>query len=112
MRVELAEGSQGPAGTPRRTANLRKNSGFHLLASGDDHLTGRAGPHRVRLLKVGGAIRLETDGEMSLRFDDDGTTYGPILRDGIIGLREMAYTGEASYMQLRVWRVNRKPHKF
>jgi hypothetical protein len=100
-----------PDGAPRRTANLRKNSGFHLLASGDDHVAGRAGPHRVRLLKFGGAIRLETNGELSLRFADDGTTYGPILRDGLIGLRQMAYTGEASYTQLRIWQVKPKERK-
>jgi Domain of unknown function (DUF1961) len=62
----------------------------------------------VRLLKVGGAIRLETNGELSLHFDDDGITYGPILRDGLIGLRQMAYTGEASYTELRVWQVKLK----
>ena len=94
-----------PEGSPRRTANLRKNYGFHLLASGDDRIAGRAGPQRVRLLKVGGAIRLETNGEMSLAFDDDGTTYGAILHDGLIGLRQMAYTGEAAYSSLRLWQI-------
>jgi len=100
-----------PDGAPRRTANLRKNAGFHLLASGDDHIAGRPGPQRVRVLKAGGAIRLETNGELSLGFDDDGTTYGPILRDGLIGLRQMAYTGEASYSGLRVWQVKPKQPK-
>jgi hypothetical protein len=100
-----------PDGAPRRTANLRKNAGFHLLASGDDHIAGRPGPQRVRVLKVGGAIRLETNGEMSLRFDDDGSTYGPTLRDGLIGLRQMAYTGETTYTQLRVWEVKHKGRK-
>jgi hypothetical protein len=100
-----------PDRAPRRTANLRKNSGFHLLASGDDHIAGHAGPHRVRLLKVGGAIRLETNGELALRFDDDGKTYGPTLRDGLIGLRQMAYTGETAYTHLQAWEVKARQRR-
>jgi Domain of unknown function (DUF1961) len=62
-------------------------------------------------LKLGGAIRLETNDELSLHFDDVGTTYGPVLRDGLIGLRQMAYPGETSYNQMRVWQVKPKERR-
>ena len=93
-------------GTHRRTANLRKNFGFYLPACGNDNIAGKGpGPHRVRLLKVGGNIRIETCGVMSLAFDDDGTTYGPVWGEGCIGLRQMVYTESASYTYFKVSRV-------
>jgi len=96
-------------GVGRRTANLRKNYGFFLPACGIDRIEGKgAGPHRVRLLKVGNKIRLETCGRLSLLFDDDGHTYGPVWGAGRIGLRQMGHTHRASYTYYRVWQVSRK----
>jgi len=93
-------------GGHRRTANLRKNFGFYLPTCGPDHIAGHgAGPHRVRLLKVGGKIRLETRDALSVAFDDDGATYGPIWGDGYIGLRQMGHTHRASYSHFKVWKV-------
>jgi hypothetical protein len=96
-------------GVPRRTANLRKNHGFLLPACGDDRIAGMgAGPHKVRLLKVGNRIRLETRGQLALAFDDDGKTYGPVHGPGRIGLRQMAHTHKASYTGFNVWKVEPK----
>jgi hypothetical protein len=94
-------------GVPRRTTNLRKNCGFYLPACGNDRIAGEGpGPHTVRLLKVGGRIRLEERGALSLCFDDDGVTYGPIWGEGCIGLRQMAHTDKASYTHFKVWKVS------
>ena len=93
-------------GILRRTTNLRKNCGFFMPATGIDRIGGRGpGPHRVRLLKVGGKIRLETNGRLSLVFDDDGKTYGPVWKDGWIGLRQMGHSKQVSYTHFKVWKV-------
>jgi len=96
-------------GVPRRTANLRKNYGFFLPSCGIDRIAGEgAGPHRVRLLKVGNKIRLETRNRLSLVYDDDGKTYGPVWGTGRIGLRQMGHTHKATYTHFKVWRVTEK----
>ena len=93
-------------GVGRRTANLRKNYGFALPSCGIDRIEGKGpGPHKVRLLKVGNEIRLETRGRVSLAFDDDGKTYGPVWGAGRLALRQMGHTHKASYTHFKVWRV-------
>jgi len=97
-------GAQG--GTPRGNANLRKNAGFFLPACGVDLIAGHGpGPHTVRILKDGPRIRLETNGRLALVFDDDGKTYGPVWKDGLIGLRQMAHTEDCSYSSFKVWKL-------
>ena len=97
-------------GILRRTTNLRKNCGFYMPCAGIDRIGGTgAGPHRVRLLKVGGKLRLETAGRMALSFDDDGKTYGPVWsHDGWIGLRQMGHTQQVTYTSFKVWKVEPK----
>jgi len=93
-------------GEPRGTAHIRKNSGFHLVAMGKDFVAGQgAGPHRIRILKVGGKIQVEANGKMAVAWQDDGKTFGPVLAGGLIGLRQMAYSQECSYTHLKVWEV-------
>jgi len=93
-------------GVPRRTANVRKNHGFYLVGCGIDRIAGEGpGPHRVRVLKVGGKLRVETRGRVAAAFDDDGSTYGPVWGSGAIGLRQMGHTHQASYTHFRVWKV-------
>jgi len=93
-------------GILRRTTNLRKNCGFFMPASGIDRIGGAGpGPHRVRVLKVGGKIRVETRGKLALAFDDDGKTYGPVWKDGYIGLRQMGHSQHVSYTHFKVWKV-------
>ncbi|MBT3380090.1 MAG: DUF1961 family protein [Lentisphaerae bacterium] len=96
---------------PRRSANVRKNSGFWLVACGDDQILGHdlgRGPHRVRILKMGNLVRVEANGKLSVAFDDDGETWGPVLGDGYIGLRQMNHLLSAQYENLRVYEVSRK----
>ena len=94
---------------PRRSANLRKNANFYLVGAGTDNIAGAgAGPHHVRLLKVGGKIRVETAGKMALAFDDDGKTYGPIWGEGLIGLRLMGHTHKAAFRNLKVYAISRR----
>ena len=99
----------GPQRTKRDTGNLRKNSGFYLVALGEDLVAGKGpGPHRVRIFKFKGRIRLEVNGKLALVWDDDGKTYGPVWKDGCIGLRQMMHTGKGGYTSFKVWRVERK----
>ena len=96
---------------PRRTANVRKNSGFWLVACGDDQIQGRGYgrmPHRVRLLRLGNEIWAEANGRLSVHFADDGKTYGPVLGGGYVGLRQMNHILSASYRNLRVFAVERR----
>lgn len=99
-------------GTPRRTANVRRNHGFQLVSCGADNIAGKgAGPHIVRLLRFDGRILLETANQLSAVWLDDGKTYGPILRDGQIGLRQMGHTHRASYGSFVVYKITKKPLK-
>jgi hypothetical protein len=93
----------------RRTANVRKNSGFWLVASGDDQIQGHGYgrvPHHIRLLKVKNHLQVEVNGKLSVSFTDDGKTYGPVWGDGYIGLRQMNHILSATYQNLRVYRVD------
>lgn len=92
----------------RRTANLRKNSGFRLLAAGNDRMArpGRE-THLVRLARMGNRIELESDGIVALRHEDDGSAYGPALTGGIAGLRFMAHTGSATVHYFRIYRITK-----
>jgi hypothetical protein len=95
-----------PNGQERGTSHIRKNRGFHLVAMGRDFIAGQGpGPHRVRLLKLGDEISVEVNGKIAVHWKDDGTALGPVLRDGLIGLRQMAHTGECSYSYFRVQSV-------
>jgi hypothetical protein len=99
-----------PNGKARGTAHIRKNYGFHLVSQGSDFITGTgAGPHRVRVLKLDNKISVEVDGKLSVRWTDDGIALGPVLRDGLLGLRQMVYTREASYTHFKVWAARPKP---
>lgn len=93
----------------RKFSNMRKNHGFHLVASGDDHLWDAGkGPHTVRLLKVGGEIKLETRGQVALAWTDNGKEYGKVHGRGRIGLRTMGRSDRVAYDNFKVWRVVRQ----
>jgi len=90
----------------RGTANVRKNRGFHLVAEGTDLVTdGPAGDFQtVRLYKHDGTIRCTVDDALSVAYDDDGTTFGPVwTHAGWIGLRQMGHTVRCQYGHLKVW---------
>jgi hypothetical protein len=98
-----------PNGQERGTSHIRKNYGFHIVAMGRDFIAGQgAGPHRVRVLKLGPDITVEVGGKIAVRWKDDGDTFGPVLGEGLIGLRQMTHTGECQYTYFKVHAVKPK----
>lgn len=92
----------------RGSVNLRKNHGFSLAAIGRELLhTKPVGEFStITLLKQGGRIRLAVDGVVSLAYDDDGATYGPVHdQPGWFGLRAMLQAWHTDYDDLRIWSV-------
>ena len=64
----------------RGTANVRKNAGFQLVATGKDLVAPAPADafQTIRLYKRGGVIRLMVDDVIAVAFDDDGKTHGPV----------------------------------
>ena len=94
----------------RGTANVRKNAGFKLVATGPDRVVGAPADafQVVRVYKKGGTIRLMVDDVISVAFDDDGRTYGPVWNHaGWIGLRQMGHTVRCEYDALKVYPLKR-----
>jgi len=90
----------------RGTSNLRKNRGFHLAAIGEDLVEAAPADHfqTIRVYKKAGTIRLTVDGQLALRYDDDGRTFGPVhTHSGWIGLRQMAHTQRCEYDRFAVY---------
>jgi hypothetical protein len=90
----------------RGTVNVRKNPGFALVATGPDRV--REAPadsfQVVRLYKKGRTIRLMVDDVISVAFDDDGRSHGPVWNHpGWIGLRQMGTTVRCEYDHLAVY---------
>lgn len=93
--------------TPRRVANLRKNSGFVLAACGEDAIAGVGpGPHRVRLVKDGPSMEIEANGRKVMVFHDDGRANGPVYYGGRLGFRIMAHTGTARIERIRLYELS------
>ncbi len=91
----------------RRTANMRKNSGFMLVSVGNDRIGGSGpGPHTVRVLKRGGKVQVESNGVIALEYQDDGKAHGPVHdHPGLIGIRFMAHSRSAILHSLKVWEL-------
>lgn len=90
----------------RGTANVRKNKGFALVATGPDLISAApAGSWQtVQLAKRGGTIRLAVDGILSVGYDDLGVEHGPVWNhSGWIGLRQMAHTVQCEYDDLKIF---------
>jgi hypothetical protein len=88
---------------PRRTANLRKNSGFYLVANGPLPF-GKGGDgktHSAVLRKDGPHIQMSVDGVTIIDFTDDGKRAGRVWKGGQIAFRQMSWT-DALYRNLRV----------
>lgn len=89
----------------RGSVNLRKNSGFKLLAIGPNVI----GPERIGklqkcfLAKRGGHIIVGVNGRVVLEHDDTHGPYGEPHGGGMIGLRQMAHTVSGIYANFRVW---------
>ncbi len=92
-----------PMDIVRRTANLRKNNGFFLLAAGDDRIVEQGpGPHKIRVLKSGGRIAAEVNGVKVFDYLDDGKSHGPVFTDGYLGLRMM---GDSKWLKISDFKV-------
>lgn len=87
------------------TCNLRKSYGFHLVAQGGDPIPDVAdakGPYKAAVLKYKNEVRFFVNDLETFCFVDDGKTYGPLLKDGKIGFRQLApMIGE--YADLKVY---------
>jgi len=98
-----------PNNPGRSTSNLRKNSGFYLIANGPPGIpAGDTSSHKIRLIKDDARIIFEVDGRVIIDYTDDGKRYGLPYVDGKIGFRQMQWT-VARYRNLRVWEL--KPTK-
>ena len=92
----------------RPTAHIRKNKGFALVAAGPDLVAAAPAEafQTIRIYKRGALIRVMVDDVVSVAFDDDGKTYGPVwTHSGWIGLRQMEHTIRCEYDDLHVWRL-------
>jgi len=91
-----------PSAPGRITSNMRKNSGFHVVANGPPGIEpGSKSVHAVRLIKDAAHVQLQVDGKVIIDFEDDGRRYGPVLHGGKIGFRQMEWT-LARYRDFRV----------
>jgi hypothetical protein len=94
-----------PFNLGRITTNLRKNSGFNLIANGAPGITpGSREPHQIMMMKNAGHIVVNVDGKTILDYTDDGKTYGPLLGGGKFGLRQMQWM-QARYGGLMFYRL-------
>ncbi|MFC1454376.1 DUF1961 family protein [Verrucomicrobiota bacterium] len=90
----------------RKTANLRKNYGFHLLTDGHD-LSTVSKPdewHVIRLEQYHDTIALLFDGKESYRHHDDGSVGGPpISTGGKFGFRQQNNLCRGEYRNFKVY---------
>lgn len=89
-----------------RTCNLRKSSGFHLVAQAADPLPpveDACPPYHIKLVKYEGVVQFSINDLSLLEWEDQGE-YGPIYSGGYIGFRQMAPM-KAAYSNLTVKRA-------
>ncbi len=75
------------------TCNLRKSYGFHLVSQGGDPIPDADECNQMYKLAVekkGNVVRFLVEEVEVFRFEDDGETYGPLLKGGKIGFRQLA----------------------
>lgn len=98
----------GSTGEARGTAHIRKNHGFHIVSVGKDFIAGQgAGPHGVRILKLGPKLTVEVNGKIAVQWEDDAK-FGPALGGGRVGLRQMGHADECRYTYFKVSKVSSK----
>ncbi len=90
----------------RKTANLRKNHGFHCLGDGPD-LSTVSKPdewHTIRVEQFQGTIRLLFDGKESYAHLDDGSMGGPAIESGgKMAFRQQNNLHEGHYRNFKVF---------
>ena len=93
------------------TCNLRKSYGFFLVAQGADPIPDVNDADRfytLTLIKNGPSVRFAVEDLEVLHFEDDGYSYGPCLKGGRFGLRQLAPM-MAEYADLKVYSVLSRP---
>jgi hypothetical protein len=91
----------------REQTNLRKNPGFHLVATGREGVpTDSKRIHTITLAKQGPHIRLWVDRRKVIDWTDKGNAGGEPHTDGFLGLRQMKWT-HFRYRNLEVWSLHR-----
>lgn len=89
------------------TCNLRKSHGFHLVAQGADPIPGAEDAkefYRIAVTKYENVIRFYVNELCVFTYEDDGTTYGALLKGGKIGFRQLAPL-TAEYKNLKVYEL-------
>ena len=89
------------------TCNLRKSYGFHLVAQGADPIPGVEDAkemYHIGMLKKGNVVKFYVNDLEVFSFEDDGKTYGDLLKGGKIGFRQLAPL-VAEYSDLKVYEI-------
>lgn len=85
--------------------NLRKSKGLHLVSQGADpipsYYEGMEFYH-IRIDKFENNIKFYVNNLLLFSFIDDGVTYGPLLKGGKLGFRQLAPL-KAEYKNLKVY---------
>lgn len=92
------------------TCNLRKSYGFHLVSQGADPIPSvedARAPYHIELVKCGNEIEFYINELCIFSWVDDGKTFGPLLKGGKIGFRQMAPL-VAEYANLKVYTIERE----
>ena len=89
------------------TCNLRKSYGFHLVTQGADPIPDASEDaqwYSLKLEKDKNFVRFYVNDLKVFEFEDDGKTYGALLKGGCIGFRQLApMIGE--YRNLKVYKI-------
>lgn len=96
-----------------RTCNLRKSKGFYLVAQGADPLPETADcmpPYRIKIIKYKHIISFYINDLLIYTFEDDGQSYGNLLKEGRIGFRQMSPM-IAEYSNLCVYALKDSPEE-
>lgn len=89
------------------TCNLRKSYGFYLVAQGADPIPDADEAkefYHLTVVKTGRQLSFSVNDLKVFEFEDDGTTYGPLLKGGKIGFRQLAPL-VAEYANLKVFEL-------
>lgn len=89
------------------TCNLRKSCGFHLVAQGADPLPSAEdarGFYKITVVKNKNVVRFAVNDLYVFTYEDDGKTYGELLKGGKIGFRQLAPL-TAEYKNLKVYEL-------
>lgn len=92
------------------TCNLRKSKGFYLVAQGADPIPESAEAkdfYQIAVEKKGNRVTFSVNDLQVFEYTDDAKTYGPLLKDGRIGFRQLAPL-EACYRNLRIYEIGEK----